>query len=86
MIGIGTNKQTSWFRTNICSSRLSFVMTYMTVCECCVLEVVHEWDEEAGDEARQREQNRPHSEAGEREPDEGPVPVQAAVRPLEHPG
>lgn len=48
--------------------------------------MVHEGDEEAGDEAGQREQNCPRDEAGEGEPDEGPVPVQAAVRPLEHPG
>lgn len=48
--------------------------------------MVHEGNEEAGDEAGQREQNGPHSEAGEVQPDEGPVPVQASVRPLEHPG
>lgn len=60
--------------------------TYLAVSVRGVLEVVHEGDEEAGDEAGQREQNRPHGEAGEAEPDEGPVPVQAAIRPLEHPG
>lgn len=62
------------------------VFTYLTVCVRGVLKVVHEGNEEAGDEAGQREQNGPHSEAGEGQPDEGPVPVQAAVRPLEHPG
>lgn len=61
-------------------------MTYMAVCVRRVLEVVPEWNEEAGDEAGQREQHRQHSEVGERDPDEGPVPVQAAVRTLEHPG
>lgn len=61
------------------------VVWYMTVCKRCVLKVVHQWNEEAGDEAGQRQQHRPHGEAGEREPDEGTVPVQAGVRPLEHP-
>lgn len=50
------------------------------------LEVVKEWQGDAGDEAGQREQNRSHGKAGEGEPDQGPVPVQTAVRPLEHRG
>jgi len=61
-------------------------MTHMTVCERGFLKVVHEWNEEAGDEAGQREQHRRHREAGVLEPDERAVPVQTAVRPLEHPG
>lgn len=50
-------------------------------------EMVHERDEEAGDEAGEGEQDRPHREAGEGQPDEGPVPVpvEAAVQHLEHP-
>ncbi len=44
--------------------------------------MVNKRNEEAGDEAGYREQNRPDNKAFEREPDERPVPVQTAVRPL----
>lgn len=62
------------------------ISTHLTVRVRRVLVVVPEGDEDAGDEAGHRQQNRPHGEAFEGQPDEEPVPVQAAVRPLEHPG
>lgn len=59
------------------------VVWYSTVRESGLLKVVHQRDEEAGDEADQRKQDRPHGKTLKREPDEGPV--QAAVGPLKHP-
>lgn len=55
------------------------------MCERRVLKVVHKGNEEAGNEACQWEQNRPHRKAGEWQLDEGPVPVHAAVGRREHP-
>uniref|UniRef100_A0AAQ4QN52 Ig-like domain-containing protein n=1 Tax=Gasterosteus aculeatus aculeatus TaxID=481459 RepID=A0AAQ4QN52_GASAC len=49
-----------------------------------VLVVVHQGEEEAGEEAGQRQQHRQHRQAGEGEPEEGPI--QSAMRPREHPG
>lgn len=60
--------------------------TYMAVCVRRIFKMVHQRNEEAGNEASEREQNCTHGEAGEGQPDEGPVPVEAAVRRLEHPG
>lgn len=60
-------------------------VTDLTVCVRRVLEVVDKRNKDAGNEASQREQHHPHREVGERELDEGPVPVKAAVT-LEHPG
>lgn len=48
--------------------------------------MIHERNEDAGDETGKWEENRPHRKAGEGQPDEGPVPFQAAIRDLEHPG
>lgn len=59
--------------------------TYMAMRVRRIFKMVHERNEEAGNEASKREQNCTHSKAGEGQPDEGPVPVKAAVRPLEHP-
>lgn len=60
--------------------------TYLAMCVCRIFKMVHKRNEEAGNEASEREQNCTHSKAGEGQPDEGPVPVQAAIWPLEHPG
>lgn len=51
-----------------------------------VLVVVDEGDDDAGDEAGRRQQNRHHGEDLEGQPDEEPALVRVAVRPLEHPG
>lgn len=51
-----------------------------------VLIVVDEGDDDAGDEAGHRQQNRRHGEDLEGQPDEKPALVRVAVRPLEHPG
>lgn len=50
-----------------------------------IFKMVHEGNEEAGDEASKREKDCTHNKAGEGQPDKGPVPVKAAVRHLEHP-
>lgn len=60
--------------------------TYVAMCVGRIFKVVDERDEDAGNEASKREQNCTHSKAGEGQPDEGPVPVKAAVWHLEHPG
>lgn len=60
--------------------------TYMAMCVGRIFKMVREGKEDAGNEASQREQNCTHSKAGEGQPDEGPVPVKAAVWHLEHPG
>lgn len=64
------------------------VVWYLAVSVRWVLKVVHKGNKEAGNEACQRQQDCPHSKAGEWQLNEGPVPVpvKAAVRPLEHPG
>lgn len=59
--------------------------TYMAMCVRRIFKMVHERNEEAGNEASKREEDCTHSKAGEGQPDEGPVPVKAAVRHLEHP-
>lgn len=60
-------------------------ITYMAMCVRRFFKMVHERNEEAGNEASKREQNCTNSKAGEGQPDDGPVPVKAEVRPLEHP-
>lgn len=58
---------------------------HLAVCVSGVLIVVQHRDEEAGEEGRQGQQNCGHNKAGERQPDQGPVPVHGAVRAVEHP-
>lgn len=60
--------------------------THLAVCVGGFLVVVHQRGEQAGQQARQREQNRCHGKAGELDPDQRPVPVQVAQQALEHPG
>lgn len=59
--------------------------TYMAMCVRRIFKMVHKRNEEAGNEASKREQNGTHSKAGKGQPEKGPIPVNAAVRPLEHP-
>lgn len=55
------------------------------MCVRRIFKMVHKRNEEAGNEASKREQNGTHSKAGKGQPEKGPIPVNAAVRPLEHP-